>query len=91
MKTIHNRYILLCSSTSYVNNSVTVRVCVCHKFARYTDIVCSYVESNSVRLVADDDTCRYVSSEDRRLLTTPENTCTNHPICCIVGSALGLE
>ena len=26
------------------------------QFAGYTNIVCSYVESNSVRLVADDDT-----------------------------------
>ena len=23
--------------------------------------------------------------------TTPEDTCTNHPVCCIVGSARGLE
>ena len=22
---------------------------------------------------------------------TPEDTCTNHPVCCMVGSALGLE
>ena len=38
--------------------------------------------------------CRYVSSEDRRLLLTPEDTtcCTNHPVCFVVGSALlGLE
>ena len=27
----------------------------------------------------------------RQKATTPEDTCTNHPVCCIVGSALGLE
>ena len=27
----------------------------------------------------------------RQKTTTPEDTCTNHPVCCIVGSALGLE
>ena len=46
------KYRLLYSSTPYVNNSVTVRVCVCvcyMQFAGYTNIVC-------VRLVADDET-----------------------------------
>ena len=55
-----NKYRLLYSSTSYVNNSVQLPygcVGVCYmQFAGYTNIVCSYVESNSVRLVADDDT-----------------------------------
>ena len=27
----------------------------------------------------------------RQKATTPEDTCTSHPVCCIVGSALGLE
>ena len=27
----------------------------------------------------------------RQKATTSEDTCTNHPVCCIVGSALGLE
>ena len=27
----------------------------------------------------------------RQKATTREDTCTNHPVCCIVGSALGLE
>ena len=27
----------------------------------------------------------------RQKSTTPEDTCTNHPVCCIVGNALGLE
>ena len=27
----------------------------------------------------------------KRLLHTPEDTCSNHPVCCIVGSTLGLE
>ena len=32
-------------------------VCVCYmQFAGYINVVCSYVESYSVRLVADDDT-----------------------------------
>ena len=28
---------------------------------------------------------------NRSNLLTIRNTCTNHPVCCIVGSALGLE
>ena len=41
-------------------------VCVCYiQFAGYTDIVFSYVESNSVRLVADDDTTSAVSPTRR--------------------------
>ena len=35
------------------------------QFAGYTDIVCSYVESNSERLVADDDTTSAVSPTRR--------------------------
>ena len=27
----------------------------------------------------------------RQKSTAPKDTCTNHPVCCIVGSALGLE
>ena len=27
----------------------------------------------------------------RQKATTPEGTRTNHPVCCIVGGALGLE
>ena len=27
----------------------------------------------------------------RRQKATPEDTCTDHPVCCIVGDALGLE
>ena len=54
---------------SYVNNSVTVRVCVCAtryiQFAGNIDIICSYVESNSVRLVGDDDTTSAVSPTRR--------------------------
>ena len=42
--------------------SYSTAVCVCYiQFAGYTDIVCSYVESNSERLVADDDTTSAVS------------------------------
>ena len=42
--------------------SYSTGVCVCYiQFAGYTDIVCSYVESNSERLVADDDTTSAVS------------------------------
>ena len=34
--------------------SYNTGVCVCYmQFAGYTNIVCSYVESNSVRLIAD--------------------------------------
>ena len=41
-------------------------VCVCYmRFAGYANIVCSCVESNSVRLVADDDTTSAVSPTGR--------------------------
>ena len=37
-------------------------VCVfCMQFAGHTKIICSYVKSNSVRFVADDDTTSAVS------------------------------
>ena len=35
------------------------------QFAGYTNIVCSYVESHSVRLVADDDTTSAASPTRR--------------------------
>ena len=40
------------------------------QFAEYTNVVCSYVESNSVRLVADDDTlllCRQQREEPTKI------------------------
>ena len=40
------------------------------QFAEYTNVVCSYVESNSVRLVADDDTlllCRQQGEEPTKI------------------------
>ena len=46
--------------------SYSTGVCVCYmQFAGYTSIVCSYVESNSARLVADDDTTSAVSPTRR--------------------------
>ena len=46
--------------------SYSTSVCVLHAVAGYTNIVCSYnVESNSVRLVADDDTTSAVSPTRR--------------------------
>ena len=46
--------------------SYSTGVCVCYiQFAGYTDTVCSYVESNSVRLIADDDTTSAVSPTRR--------------------------
>ena len=47
--------------------SYSTGVCVCYmQFAGYTNIVCSYVESNSVQHVADDDTTSAVSPTSPR-------------------------
>ena len=47
--------------------SYSTGVCLCYmQFAGHTNIVCSYVESNSVRLVADDDTTSSAVSPTRR-------------------------
>ena len=59
---------LYSSSTSYVNNSVTARVCVratCSLLGTPILSVVTWVESNSVRFVADDDTTSAVSPTRR--------------------------
>ena len=79
---------------------VTRGSCCTKRFAEFNGSSCeSYcsLEQLIASLSAPDEgrsaagTYQRVYIIRRQKATTPEDTCTNHPVCCIVGSALGLE
>ena len=41
--------------------------------------------------IRDDHTYTYIHTSEDRRKATPEDTCTDHQVCCTLGSALGLE
>ena len=73
---------------------VTRRSCCAKRFAEFNGNCESYCSLE--QLVASLSTqmrknLLQVRIIRRQKATTSEDTCTNHPVCCIVGGALGLE
>ena len=73
---------------------VTRGSCCTKRFAEFngnSESYCSLEQLVAWLSAADEGESAAGTYHIKAKATTPEDTCINHPVCCIVGSALGLE
>ena len=73
---------------------VTRRSCCTKRFAEFNgnrESYCSLEQLVALLCAAHEGKSASGTYHPKTEGCTPENTCTNHQICCIVGGALGLE